>query len=119
MASSARFTCAGAIDSAGANVGGPIVILTSLWLTKSPSSEARSWKQPAEFDVGIREDSNAENRIERLVNIPEEAYQRIESAIAGGHIEGEIYLKNEATSAAFSIGCAMGTERMERRFRLT
>jgi hypothetical protein len=38
--------------------------------------------------------ADAENRIERYVKIPEEAYQRIESAIAGGHIEGEIYLKN-------------------------
>jgi hypothetical protein len=37
---------------------------------------------------------DAENRIERCVNIPEEAYQRLESAIASGHIEGEIYLKN-------------------------
>ena len=34
--------------------------------------------------------ADAENRIERYVKIPEEAYQRIESAIAGGHIEGEI-----------------------------
>jgi hypothetical protein len=37
---------------------------------------------------------DARNRIERSVAIPEEAYERIESGIAAGHIEGEIYLKN-------------------------
>jgi hypothetical protein len=37
---------------------------------------------------------DAKNRIERSVAIPEEAYERIESGIAAGHIEGEIYLKN-------------------------
>ena len=37
---------------------------------------------------------DAENRIERSVAIPEEAYERIESAMAAGHGEGEIYLKN-------------------------
>ena len=37
---------------------------------------------------------DAANRIERSVDIPEEAFKRIEAAIAGGHIEGEIRLQN-------------------------
>ena len=37
-----------------------------------------------------------ENRIERSLRIPEEAYQRIESAIAAGHIEGNIYLEDRS-----------------------
>jgi hypothetical protein len=37
-----------------------------------------------------------ENRIERALQIPEEAYQRIESAIAAGHIEGNIYLEDRS-----------------------
>jgi hypothetical protein len=34
-----------------------------------------------------------DNQIERSIDIPEEAYARIESAIGGGHLEGEIHLK--------------------------
>jgi hypothetical protein len=33
-----------------------------------------------------------ENRIERSIDIPEETYMRIESAIAAGHIEGDVHL---------------------------
>jgi hypothetical protein len=36
------------------------------------------------------------NRIERSLPIPEEAYQRIESAITAGHIEGDVYLEDRS-----------------------
>jgi hypothetical protein len=36
-----------------------------------------------------------EGNIERSAKIPEESHQRIEAAIADGHIEGDIYLKDD------------------------
>jgi hypothetical protein len=37
---------------------------------------------------------NAEGSIDRSIEVPEEAYQRIEVAIAQGGIEGDIYLED-------------------------
>jgi hypothetical protein len=34
------------------------------------------------------------NHLERSLDIPEEAYGRIESAITEGHIEGDVYLRD-------------------------
>jgi hypothetical protein len=39
---------------------------------------------------------DAENHIERSAAIPEEAYKRIESAVIGGHIEGDVYLADKS-----------------------
>jgi hypothetical protein len=39
---------------------------------------------------------DAENHIERSVAIPEEAYERIETAVIGGHLEGDVYLGDKS-----------------------
>ncbi len=41
-------------------------------------------------------DIDTANHIERSVAMPEEAYQTIEAAIGGGHIEGDVYLKDSS-----------------------
>ena len=51
-------------------------------------SDRMEWAGAPNIDKG--------NRIERSLPIPEEAYQRIESAIAAGHIEGNIYLEDRS-----------------------
>jgi hypothetical protein len=41
-------------------------------------------------------DIDAENHIERSVAIPEEAYKKIEAAVLGGHLEGDVYLEDKS-----------------------
>jgi hypothetical protein len=54
------------------------------------------WHHPERMEwIGAPKiDSNG--RIERSLAIPEEAYQRIESAIAEGYLEGDVYLPDRS-----------------------
>jgi hypothetical protein len=42
-----------------------------------------------------------EGRIERSLDIPEEAYQGIEGAIRKGYVEGNVYLKDKSRFSWF------------------
>jgi len=53
-----------------------------------------NWRHPAEMEWCGAPTISKGNHIERSLDIPEAAYQRIESAIAQGHTEGSVYLQD-------------------------
>jgi len=54
------------------------------------------WQHPGDMQWSGAPLVDADNHVERSLPIPEEAYQRIEAAIAGGHLEGDIFLKDRS-----------------------
>jgi hypothetical protein len=51
-----------------------------------------NWQHPAEMEWCGAPPIGDDNHIQRTLKIPEQAYQRIEAAIAQGHLEGSVYL---------------------------
>jgi len=52
------------------------------------------WGHAGQMEWAGAPDIDAENHVERTLDIPEEAYQRLETAVAGGHLEGDFFLKD-------------------------
>jgi hypothetical protein len=55
-----------------------------------------NWRHPHRMEWAGAPSIDKEGRIERSITIPEEAYEGIESAIAAGHIEGDVYLPDRS-----------------------
>lgn len=51
-----------------------------------------NWGHPDHMEWAGAPVIDRKNHLERSLDIPEEAYERIESAITAGHIEGDVYL---------------------------
>ena len=60
-----------------------------------------SWGHAERMEWAGATDIDAENHIERSLAIPEEGYKRIESAVIGGHIEGDVYLEDKSRFQCF------------------
>lgn len=55
-----------------------------------------NWRNPAKMEWGGAPEIDAQGRIERSLDLPDEALQAIEKEIARGGVEGTVYLPNGA-----------------------
>lgn len=55
-----------------------------------------NWRHPQVMEWVGAPEIDANGRIARTVEVPDEALQKIEAAIAGGNIEGDVYLPDRS-----------------------
>lgn len=55
-----------------------------------------NWRHPDRMEWAGAPGIDKKGAIERSVPIPEEVYQQVEAAIAGGHLEGDVFLPDRS-----------------------